>query len=84
VSQVTTSKSQSQSKITYDNPHKSKKKEMKWQQSPLWKLKLKNCIAYLFLSEGMSLYQEGCYIGFQQSLDAQQKPKKPSEMSKTQ
>jgi hypothetical protein len=57
---------------------------MKWQQSPLWKLKLKNCIVYLFLSEGMSLYQEGCYIGSQQSLDAQQKPKRPSEMSKTQ
>jgi hypothetical protein len=30
---------------------------------------------YLFLSIGMPLYQEGRYMVYQQSLNAQQKPK---------
>jgi hypothetical protein len=30
-------------------------KEMKWQESTLWKIKLKNCILYLILSVGMPL-----------------------------
>jgi hypothetical protein len=34
----------------------------------LCKLKLKKCILYLILSIGMPLYQEGCYIDYQQSL----------------
>jgi hypothetical protein len=34
----------------------------------LCKLKLKKYILYLILSIGMSLYQEGCYIDYQQSL----------------
>jgi hypothetical protein len=34
----------------------------------LCKLKLKKCILYLTLSIGMPLYQEGCYIDYQQSL----------------
>jgi hypothetical protein len=34
----------------------------------LCKLKLKKCILYLTLSIGMSLYQKGCYIDYQQSL----------------
>jgi hypothetical protein len=68
-SQVTTSKSQCQNKIICSNPHDSwSQKEMKWQQSTLFKLMLKKCILYLFLSLGMSLYQEGYYIGCQQSL----------------
>jgi hypothetical protein len=34
----------------------------------LCKLKLKKCILYLTLSIGMSLYQEGCYVDYQQIL----------------
>jgi hypothetical protein len=44
----------------------------------LCKLKLKKYILYLIFSIGMSLYQEGSYIDYQQKL------KYPSEMSETQ
>jgi hypothetical protein len=73
VSQVTTFKSQSQRKSSCGNPQSQK--EIKWQQSTLCKLKLKKYISYLILSVGMPLYQERCYIGCQQSLNAQQRPK---------
>jgi hypothetical protein len=44
---------------------------MKWQESMLCKLKLKNCVLYLILSIGMLLYQEGHHMDCQQSLNAQ-------------
>jgi hypothetical protein len=42
---------------------------MKWQESILWKLKLKKCISYFILSIGMLLYQEGYHMDCQQSLN---------------
>jgi hypothetical protein len=50
----------------------------------LCKLKLKKYILYLILSICMSLYQERCYIDYQQSLMLNKSLKYLSEMSETQ
>jgi hypothetical protein len=55
VLQVTTYKSKCQSNITCGNPYEVKK-EVKWQQPDLCKLKLKKCIWYLILSIGITFY----------------------------
>jgi hypothetical protein len=40
-------------------------REMKWQESILYKLKLKKCILCFILSIGMTLYQEGYHMDCQ-------------------
>jgi hypothetical protein len=45
-------------------------REMKWQESTLYKLKLKKCILCFILSIEMPLYQEGYHMDCQQILNA--------------
>jgi hypothetical protein len=50
--------------------HSQSQREMKWQESILYKLKLKKYILCFILSVEMSLYQEGYHLDYQQSLNA--------------
>jgi hypothetical protein len=45
-------------------------REMKWQESTLYNLKLKKYILCFILNIGMSLYQEGYHMDCQQILNA--------------